>query len=356
MKNFVAQARIVLADPESVLAQVCTHMIEHDAEVEIHGNQRILRFLDSHARFTYENGATYIHVTAPSLEGIYFTRMALTSHILEFAQHEVPAIEWKGDGEDIARPPNFQIMEVVSCHFITPHMRRLTLHGADISRFSPMDALHLNILIQHPDCTEPQWPTVGNNGLIHWEDPQRRPVMRKYTVRSLDVETGMMVIDFVLHEDAGPGSALAMHVKTGDQLGIMGPGGGGLTQADWYLFAGDETALPAIGRMLEYLPEAARGIALIEVADANEIQALSTRSGVEVRWLLRNGAPAGTTQILAEAVEQIALPQDGSSLYVWAGCEFEAFRRIRGYLRNERGLSKHEHLVVSYWRKGKTET
>lgn len=62
--------------------------------------------------------------------------------------------------------------------------------------------------------------------------------------------------------------------------------------------------------MLEHLPETARGIAVIEVAD------------------------------------------DGSSVYVWAGYEFETFRTIRNYLRTERGLKKHEHLVVSYWRRG----
>lgn len=355
MKKFIAQARIALTDPETVLTQVCAHMIEHDAEVETCGDERVLRFLDSRAHFSREENTTLINITAQSLEGIYFTRMALTSHILEFAEHEVPEIEWQGDGADITRPPNFQILKVTACHDLTPHMRRITLHGADISRFVPMDALHLNILVQHPERNAPQWPTVGANGLIHWAEPQTRPVMRKYTVRSLNAAAGTMEIDFVLHDDAGPGAAFAMQVKAGDQVGIMGPGGGGLAEADWYLFAGDETALPAIGRMLETLPEQARGIALIEVADESEVQPLTTRSAVEVQWLLRNGKQAGTTQILAEAVEHVALPEDGSAIYVWAGCEFEAFRRIRGFLRNQRGLKKHEHLVVSYWRRGKSE-
>ena len=352
MKEFIAQTRIELLNSDHVLTQVCAHMIEHDAEVEMRGEKRVLRFLDTQADLTCEGNEVLIDVRSKPLEGIYFTRMALRSHILEFSEHKIPLFEWTGDGETIVRPPNFQILEVVSCQNITPYMRRIAFKADNIARFMPMDALHLNILIQHPDRTGPQWPAVGTNGLVHWEDPQTRPVFRKYTVRALDSHKGIMEIDFVLHDDAGPGSALAERINIGDQVGVMGPGGGGLAEADWYLFAGDETALPAIGRMLEHLPETARGIAVIEVADEHEIQSLTTRSSVEVSWLLRDSHLAGTTSQLADAVRRIAMPDDGSSVYVWAGCEFETFRTIRNYLRTERGLKKHEHLVVSYWRRG----
>lgn len=352
MKEFIAQTRIELPDANKVLMQVCAHMVEHDAEVESHGQTQILRFRDTQANLTRQENEVLINVKSKSLEGIYFTRMALTSHILEFADGHVPLIEWDGDGATIIRPPNFQILEVLNCKNITPHMRRISFKAENIERFVSMDALHLNILVQHPERNEPQWPSVGLNGLIHWEDPQTRPAFRKYTIRSLDSSTGIMEIDFVLHADAGPGSALATQINIGDQVGVMGPGGGGLIEADWYLFAGDETALPAIARMLEHLPQVARGFALIEVADEAEIQPLTTSSAVEARWLLRHGQAAGTTSLLADAIRDIILPDDGSSLYVWAGCEFEAFRTIRSHLRTKCGLKKHEHLVVSYWRCG----
>ncbi len=45
-------------------------------------------------------------------------------------------------------------------------------------------------------------------------------------------------------------------------------------QADWYLFAGDHTALPAISAMLEQLPATAKGLAFIEVPDAGKSQRL----------------------------------------------------------------------------------
>lgn len=355
MREFMSRARVELADPDRVIAAVCRHMTEHSAEFEESGGTHLLRFRNSSARFSRDGGATVIDIEAEDIEGIYFARMAIASHIVEFADGEIPAIEWRGDGSELSRPPNFQILEVRGIRDVTPHMRRLTLVGEDVGRFLSLDALHLNILVQRPEIDEPQWPSVGPDGLIKWADPDTRPHFRKYTVRSVDPTAGALDIDFVLHADAGPGSALAEQARIGDRFGVAGPGGGGLAEADWYLFAGDETALPAIARMLEALPGSAQGKAFIEVADSGEVQVLRHPAGVEIEWLLRNGQPAGTTGLLPDAVKGTVFPKGDPKIYVWAGCEFEAFRAVRAHLRNDRGLKKHEHLVVSYWRRGASE-
>lgn len=352
MAAFFSQARIELADPETVIMAVCRHMTEHSAELEEEGGTHLLRFKTSSARFVPDGKAIRVDVEAADMEGIYFTRLAIASHIMEFAEGQSPRISWQGAGDEISRPPNFQIMEVKSVKDVTPHTRRLTLQGERVERFLPLDALHLNVLIQRPDVAEPQWPTVGSDGLIQWPDPATRPDFRKYTVRSVDVAAGTMDLDFVIHADAGPGSNLAQSAKPGDRIGIAGPGGGGLADADWYLFAGDETALPAIARMLEALPDEAKGLAFIEVADEGEIQPLRHPAGLAVNWLLRGVAPAGRANLLLPAVEGAEFPSEGERVYVWAGCEFDDFRAIRKHVRNERGLQKHEHLVVSYWRRG----
>lgn len=355
MKRFQAQARIVLPEPDRVIALLCEHMVEHGAEVEDHDDARILSFRGARAHFSRDGEATLVDADAASLEELYFLRMTVASHILEFSGDTPPDIEWTGDGVELSRPPNFQILQVMAVRDITPHMRRITFAGADVARFAPLGALHLNILVQHPDLMKPQWPGLGSNGLISWQDPERRPWFRKYTVRSLDLAAGTLDIDFVMHADAGPGSRFAETAKPGDEVGVAGPGGGGLVATDWYLFAGDETALPAIGRMLENLPENARGRAVIEVANESEIQPLHCKAAIDVEWLRRGDAPAGTTQLLSETVRRTSFPNDGSRVYVWAGCEFDAFRAIRSHLRNERGLKKQEHLVVSYWRRGECE-
>jgi NADPH-dependent ferric siderophore reductase len=353
VKEFVTQARIALADPETLIAAFCEHMVEHGAEVETSGDERIVRFTGSHALISHDADAIHVNASAGSLEDLYFLRLTVASHIIELAQDEAPIIAWTGDGNETERPPNFQILEVQTVRDVTPHMRRITFSCENVSRFDSMSALHLNIMIQHPDLSEPQWPRVGCNGLVAWEDPDHRPSLRKYTVRALDLAAGTLDIDFVLHADAGPGSAFAEAARPGDRIGIFGPGGGGLVEAHWYLLAGDETALPAISRILEHLPATARGTALIEVADPSEIQEVEPKAAILIEWLCRNGSAPGA--LLTEAVRRVHLPGDGTRVFVWAGCEFDAFRDIRAYLRKERGLTKHEHLVVSYWRNGKSE-
>lgn len=353
--GFAAQARIALSEHAAVIDRLCEHMVEHNAEVESRADGKILRYAGCSARFSDQGGRTLVDVTAPSLESLYFVRMAIASHILEFAGQEAPAIKWVGDGNSLHHPPNFRMLEVRKVQEVTPHMRRITLSGEGVVRFAPLDALHVNVLLQRPEAVEPQWPRVGPDGCILWENPQIRPAARKYTVRSVDIDAGTIDIDFVIHDDAGPGSRFAERAGIGDRVGVIGPGGGGLIDADWYLFAGDETALPAIARMLEHLPKTARGKAFIEVADASEIQPLTFDAAVDVEWLCRDGAEAGTTDLLINAVSRTAFPEDGSTIYVWAGCEFDAFRAIRSHMRGERGLKKHEHLVVSYWRRGARE-
>lgn len=355
MSGFVAEARIELDDPEALIGPVCEHLREHGAEITRRDNTYVVAMETSTSSFWQEERSLVVRAEAADLQSLYFIKMGIASHLIEFAGDETLEIAWTGDGTELAAPPNFDVLEVVAVRDVTPHMRRITLAGSNLARFDTLQALHLRVIIQHPDAVAPQWPGVGSNGLVRWPDGRHRPQLRKYTVRSLDPAAGTMDVDFVIHADAGPGSAWAARARVGEHVGVVGPGGGGLRPADWYLFAGDETALPAIGRMLEALPETARGVALIEVADAAEEQELRMPAGVSVCWLHRDGSAAGTTTLLQDAVREVAFPQDDSKVYAWAACEFEAFRAIRTYLRKDKGLGKAEQLVVSYWRKGKSE-
>ena len=92
-----------------------------------------------------------------------------------------------------------------------------------------------------------------------------------------------LVIDFVLHlapGASGPASRWASGAALGDELLILGPrrgrtDGGGIEyspgDARTVLLAGDETAAPAIARILEDVRRDVRGIAFIEVPEAGDI-------------------------------------------------------------------------------------
>ena len=101
---------------------------------------------------------------------------------------------------------------------------------------------------------------------------------------------------------------------------MLGPGGGVLKLAPRYLFVGDETALPAISRIVEELPSNARATALIEVADRGEEQVLPPRPGIELNWLSRNGRAAGSTSLLTDALRALDASEWTDDLFIWAGC------------------------------------
>ncbi len=349
-----ASTRFALSDPQRVMAALIDDFAEH-ARIERGEGTAVFTLPYGRAELRWDDAAASFRVGSNDDSGLAFIKYALVEHVLNLLDKDEaqPRIVWQGDGAVGGQPlPYFRELTVVSVANVTPHMRRLTLSGPDVVRFCPMDALHLNILVQQPGLAAPQWPSVGADGLIAWAEPDKRPAFRKYTVRAVDVAAGTLDIDFVRHADAGPGSDFAETARIGDRLGVAGPGGGGLVETDWYLFAGDETALPAIARMLERLPETASGQAFIEVTDAAEIQPIHSRSNVEITWLTRDGRPAGTTALLPDAIAATLFPVAGTSIYVWVGCEFEAFQTIRAHLRRQRGLKKHEHLAVSYWRRG----
>ncbi|BAS07438.1 uncharacterized protein Mb2919c [Arthrobacter sp. Hiyo4] len=105
------------------------------------------------------------------------------------------------------------------------------------------------------------------------------PFTRTYTVRWVDTEAQELAIDFVIHGDEGLAGPWAAAAKPGDTFTFTGPGGAynPAPDADWYLFAGDEAALPAIAAAIESLPAEAAGLAFIEVDSDADIQPLASR-------------------------------------------------------------------------------
>src|SRR5690606_28183672 len=59
------------------------------------------------------------------------------------------------------------------------------------------------------------------------------------------------------------------------------------------VLVGDETAAPAIARILEDAPRDLRGCAFIEVPDAADVLAIDAPAGVDVHWLPRGDAAHG---------------------------------------------------------------
>jgi NADPH-dependent ferric siderophore reductase len=115
------------------------------------------------------------------------------------------------------------------------------------------------------------------------------------------------------------------------------------------ILAGDETALPAIARIAAEVPAGTRLTIFLEVADASEEQVLVSAGQLDVRWLHRNGAEAGTTGALADSVKE-ALERASADVFVWAGCERSEARDLRDFLK-ARGHDRQRMSVGAYWQR-----
>jgi NADPH-dependent ferric siderophore reductase len=250
-------------------------------------------------------------------------------------------------------PP--RLLQVIRTIDITPHMRRVVLGGEELAGFpTGREGAHVKVFIPRPGQEKPVLPTLGPNG-PQWPPADVRPFSRTYTVRRFNAEQCELEVDFVLHTAGGPASQWAKNAKPGDIVGIAGPGmRDPLPAADWYLFAGDESALPAIAAHLEALPRSAQGWAFIEVADAAEEQAIDAPEQVKIIWLHRNHVPAGQTTLLADTVTSHPWPENGA-IFAWLAGEDAAVRAIRTYLRTERGLERSMLQAVPYWKAGVNE-
>ena len=241
------------------------------------------------------------------------------------------------------------VLTVVSVTAVTPTVRRVTLAGTAeaVAAAGPT----VNLLVPRVGDTSPRWPQVARDGRVVWPVGAHGVALRSYTARRQDPVRGEVEIDFVLHGD-GPAASWAAAAAPGAVLGIAGSGDLALRPASWLLLVGDETALPAISRILAEAEQATTGLALVEVAGPEEEQALVAPPGVTVRWLHRGGTPPGETTLLADAVAALE-PPAGQDVFAWVGAESAAVRAIRTDLRSRWGLGRSGHHAIGYWRRGR---
>lgn len=239
-----------------------------------------------------------------------------------------------------------RLLTVARAERITPGMVRITLTGDDLDTFAhaaPDD--HVKVFFPEPGAELPVMPTVGPEGFERPGPGEPQPIFRDYTVRYLRREQQEIDIDFALHGH-GPAASWAASARPGQRLGVLGPRGSYLNPLDfdWYLVAGDETALPALGSWLEQLPVGVPVYAFAEVADADEEQDLARSADTVLTWLRRDAG-----QSLGMALTGFHPP--AGTGYIWVAGEATALKPIRRQLR-ALGLPREHVEVDGYWKRG----
>lgn len=340
----VAEARILVPDAAVLVDRLCAHFVEH-AAVSRDGAAGRIDSVYGTAHLEPGDDGLRLRIACPSEQAFFLVKTSLIEHVFEFAT--APRITWTGHGTDAGVVPYFREMTVVAAAALTPRMRRVTLAG-DVDHFA-RGGLHVRLLMP-PAGRAPRWPSLSPEGRLTWATGDEAVTPRVYTVRQIDSARGTLDLDIVIHDGHDtPGSTWALGVQPGAVVGLMGPGGGDLPPGGHLLLAGDETALPAIARIVEALPADARATVLVEVADGSEEQPLRSAARLDVTWLHRGAAEAGTTSLIEDAVRAQALPTDG---YVWIACEHGAARNLRNWLRREMTFDRQRQTVAAYWRRG----
>lgn len=244
---------------------------------------------------------------------------------------------------------------------LTPGMRRVTLTGAQLSAHTADNGFpvaefrsdgfddEFKLIVCHPDADAPIGPSQ-RAGVLDWPN-HPHAVMRTYSIRRWDAAAREVDIDLVLHGN-GPGTTWARTVKVGDSVQIAGPKSSGShpAGADWSLIAGDETALPAIARWLEEFPADGKAQVFIEIGAESHRQELSYPPGVSVQWLCRDGAPAGTVNMMEQALRAASWWE--GTVFAWVAGEARTLAPIRRWLRTEKNLPAEQVEVTGYWRLG----
>ena len=231
-------------------------------------------------------------------------------------------------------------LEVLRVTDITPKMRRITLHGPDLTGFISLGTDdHVKLIF----ATTPEENAALESFVPGAPSDGPKPVMRDYTPRRYDSVSGELDIDFVLHGD-GPAASWAEQAEPGQFLHIAGPRGSMIVPDifDSYLLIGDETALPAIARRLEELPGHRNALVVVEVADQGEQQVFDSQAQVDVIWIVRG------EQSLLDVTRRLEMPE--GKLYAWVATESGLSRKLRRVLLDEFGLEEEFVKAAGYWR------
>lgn len=254
------------------------------------------------------------------------------------------------------RPRRPQIvLEVLERIRLTPHLVRIVAGGPGIAAVEDAGFTDAYTKMHFAPADAELTPPYDMEELRARLPIEMLPSVRTYSIRRFDLEAGQIWIDFVTHGDEGVAGPWAANAQVGDPVVLGGIGGGYAPEpaADWHLLVGDESAIPAIAAAMEAMPSDAVGTVFLEVQNESEHLELTHPAGIDVQWLHRGIAEAGTTTLLVDAVR--ALEWRRGHVQVFAHGERGAMKQLRPHLIDERGLDRTQVSLSAYWALGRRE-
>ncbi|KQZ04853.1 SIP domain-containing protein [Microbacterium sp. MEC084] len=295
---------------------------------------------------------------------------------------------------------------------LSPHFARIEFGGDDLAHFGTAGLdQRIKVLFPFADgsmCDVGQHeddPQAHRDWYDRWRglaEHERNP-FRTYTVRRIDPDARRLTVDFVVHHDAGPAGSWAEAARVGDQLVVVGPDQRsplsrvGIdfkpANSSRLLIVGDETAVPAVGSILESLPADRAADVFLEVPSLADTAVIRPPANADLRWIVREqdggrpdrehgeGLIEAVTAWAAESrdiLERAAAPRpqvladvdvdreilwdspeedaacDGE-FYAWIAGEAATIKQLRRLLVSGHGVDRRRVAFMGYWRRGIAE-
>ncbi|MFT4149317.1 MAG: siderophore-interacting protein [Paracoccaceae bacterium] len=300
----------------AAIAALRARAVEWELEAAETGGTLILPLWGGELRADPADSGLRLTIRAPERRLVQVIRDAAS----ELLAGEGIAVVWDAV-ETGALAPGLSLMRVAGVTHRSPGFLRVRLRGDEAARFAT-GGLHFRLLLP-PAGRVPVWPRIAATGRTVWPegaDALHRPV---YTVAAQDEDW----LDFDIWRHAGsPTCDWAETVAQGAEVGIIGPGGGWCPEARQVMLFGDETALPAVARMLDLAP--GRVMAHVSVAEHDLC-----------------GLRAERVPDLVAALERAEI---APGTHVWFAAREDQARAARALL-TARGLGKKDFTAAAYW-------
>ena len=205
---------------------------------------------------------------------------------------------------------------------VSPGFASITFHGEALADFTSL--------------------SFDDHVKFMFNDASGEQVRRDYTPRRFDRDAREIDIEFALHGHGGA-AEWARTATVGQTAIIGGPRGSMILPLamDWHLLIGDDSALPAVTRRLEELPQDAQVQAVLLV-DAADRRTFASAANAAIHWV-------STQDELLQVLKDLPL-QAGAGL-AWGGGEAALMVRVRELLI-DKGLPRQAAKVSAYWKHG----
>lgn len=255
-------ALLSLPDPQPLMKMVEHELADHDLPFTKQRNGQITSPSEyGILRYTPEDGALRIEIAADTPDHLYILRESIEAHLTPVLPMLTAPVIWSGTQFTGTHPPHFRQVKVASSQQMSPNFIRLRFTGENLLRYAT-GGFHFRLVLPG-NPLKPVWPTVSDTGSTIWPTGADSLHMPAYTFRHINAGEGWFDVDIFAH---GNGKTCDWARDcVGQVAGILGPGGGELPGAGQILLIGDETALPAIARMVETAGQKIR--ALVAVKD-----------------------------------------------------------------------------------------